>query len=166
MNAKRTILAASFLLFSLTPSFGGSRARFNGVDAKGVEVECGCFKIIFGDFDFQATMANFRTLEFLELRFDNPGKIPCEVYPYQFRLERPSGDILGVAMALSESQLMQFVTKRSFNIEPEEKKHALVLMPGDSKLYKLNFGVDNSLDKKKPSAFYYKDIMLGNFQYK
>jgi hypothetical protein len=79
------------------------------------------FKMTFDDFRIEASMADFRMLEFLELRFSNPSKESCEVFPYQFHLVRPNGDQLDVVEAFSDDDIMEFMTSRSYKIKPEEK---------------------------------------------
>jgi hypothetical protein len=165
-SAGRLFLATTFLLFVSISSFGGSRARFNGADSKGVEVECDCFKITFDDFHFVGTPTNFRVFEVLVLTLSNPGKDSCELFPYQFHLVRPNGEQLDVSEALSDADYQEFMTSRSYKMKPEEKTQPVVLMPGGSKRYRLNFGKDYPLERKKPSAFYYKDKVIGNFQYR
>jgi hypothetical protein len=166
MRSKSISILIALLVLVCTVAFGESRARFDGADAKGVEVECECFKMTLDDFHFVMTPSNFRGFEVLELRFSNSGKESCEVFAYQFHLVLPNGNQLDVTEALSDVDYTEFMSSRSFRIKPEEKTQPVTLLPGGSKRYRLSFGKNYPLDRKKPAAFYYKDKMLGNFQYR
>lgn len=159
-----------FLLvsFSFTPAFAKSRAQFNGVDAKGVEVDCDCFRIIFDDFKYYVSMNIRDEFEGLELTFQNPSDTPCKVSPYDFHLVLPSGEQIDVVEAFTDAEYGKFMLGDSpfHGIDQNKVGQPITLLPGGRKRYRLNFDKGYPLDRKKPSSFYYREELIGNFQYR
>jgi len=95
----------------------------------------------------------------------NPKDTPCEIEPYQFRMILPKGDQRDVMRAMTDDEYLDFMSSRRQG-EPPVSKDRVTLLPHASKRYWMSFGESLRMDKVKPTAFYYKDKVLGNFTYR
>jgi len=154
------LIAAAWLV-AAPGATGKSRTQFNGVDTQGVELACECFKIILNDIQIADGPGIFAKSEVLKLVLANPGATTCELDPYQFRLVTPAGDQREVLFAVDEQEL----TTLRFTTLEHVPKASVSLAARATKKYWITFG-DFTLDKAKPTKFYYKDKLLGSFTYR